>query len=350
MSDEQKITQGLACPKCGGVVPVPEGQVIVKCPYCDLRSYVRGVRGLQRYQVPLRVTRAQAVQALQQFLGSKMAIAAGAAKQSKLSEAFVVYLPFWSAWARLLGWVLGQKRVSSGKHTHYRPREIQFMEAVNWTGAACDVGEFGASQVALTNRPLEPFNPAVLHATGLVFEPVGSMSAARSAAATDFEKRVEARGNLERLGQLFVRYVRQRFGLVYYPLWVLRYLYRGRTFQVALDGYTGQVLYGKAPGNTLYRSLMLVGGMALGAFLAVDVSALLFYGGLQSGSKGLPMLLVFGIFLLAAGCGCMSAAYRAFRYGEQYEYRLGSKSVTDFRPLGLLASNKDAGKWTNQLN
>jgi hypothetical protein len=39
------------------MVPVPEGQIIVACPYCEMRSFVRGERGLQRYQVPKRVER-----------------------------------------------------------------------------------------------------------------------------------------------------------------------------------------------------------------------------------------------------------------------------------------------------
>ena len=55
--------------------------------------------------------------------------------------------------------------------------------------------------------------------------------------------------------------------LVYYPLWVARYHYRHRSYQVVVDGYNGRVLYGKAPGNTLYRALMLVAGTAPGHLL-----------------------------------------------------------------------------------
>ena len=62
MSDKEAL-HGLACPRCGGVLSIPEGQVIVRCPYCDLRSYVRGERGLRRYQVPQRVQKEIAIQA-----------------------------------------------------------------------------------------------------------------------------------------------------------------------------------------------------------------------------------------------------------------------------------------------
>jgi hypothetical protein len=42
------------------MVPIPEGQAVVRCPFCDQRSLVRGERGLRRYQVPQRIEREQA--------------------------------------------------------------------------------------------------------------------------------------------------------------------------------------------------------------------------------------------------------------------------------------------------
>jgi len=66
---------GLSCPNCGGMVPIPEGQVIVPCPFCEQRSFVRGERGLRRYQVAQRVDRDQAFAGLRQFLTGHRAIA-----------------------------------------------------------------------------------------------------------------------------------------------------------------------------------------------------------------------------------------------------------------------------------
>ena len=312
---------GLACPNCGGMVPIPEGQVIVRCPYCDLRSMVRGERGLRRYQVPRQVDREKAQSALSNFLKRSQAIAGDASKQAQLDEAFVAYLPFWVTWANVLGWVFGQERVGSGDDARYEPREVKIAEEMTWNGAACDVGEFGVDTIPLSTQPLQAFNAGGLHAEGLVFEPVGSQSEARRAAETEFQERVSKAASLDRISQVFTRLVRQRMGLVYYPLWVLRYLYRGRSFQVVVDGYSGQVLYGKAPGNTLYRAAVLIGGMALGAFLAVDASALVLYLASQSNGDSGEGLFFGGLALIGVGLGLMGVAYRKFRYGEHYEFR-----------------------------
>lgn len=324
---------GLACPNCGGRVNIPEGQIVVACPYCELRSLVRGERGLLRSQVPRRIDRAQAEEALKKFLSGSRAIAGDAARAARLSEAFLAYLPFWVSRARALGWAFGQEKVGSGDKARYEAREVKIAEEMSWNGAACDVGEFGVESLPLSGQPFEPFDAEALHAQGMVFEPIGSQSEAQAASRQDFFERVRRMARLDRVSQVFTRLVRQRMGLVYYPLWVARYLYRGRVFQVVVDGYSGQVLYGKAPGSTLYRAVVLVGGMALGAFLAIDVSALAFSLGAEVNGDGGEALFAAGIGLLAAGFGLMAAAYRKFRYGEQVEYRLPREKARRFQRL-----------------
>lgn len=303
------------------MLPIPEGQKIIVCPYCDMRSLVRGERGLRRYQVPVTIQREEAHQALSKFLSGKFMIARGASRKSIIQETFIAYLPFWTNWSRVLGWVFGQEEVGSGDNKRYEPREMKITEDMVWNGAALDVGEFGVEKVALrAGQDMDPFNPEELHSSGMVFEPVSSTSEAKADAEKDFLTRVRDMANLDRVAQTFVRLTNKRMGLVYYPLWVLRYLYRGRSYQVVVDGHNSEVLYGKAPGSTMFRSIALIGGIALGAFIAVDGCSLATYLALASGDDdGLGILVIAGGALIF-DFGMMAAAYRAFRYGEQYEY------------------------------
>ena len=320
MSEPDSL-HGLSCPKCGGMVPIPEGQIIVRCPFCEQRSFVRGERGLRRYQVPLRVKPDAALAGLKQFLSGHRAIGGEVAKKARLTESFVAYLPFWVTWARVLGWVFGQKRVRRGKNTHYEPREIKIAQPMTWNGAACDVGEFGVTDLPLKSQQLDPFDPDELHTVGMVFEPLGSVSEAEATAQNDFEQRVQNLADLDRVAQTVVKLANRRLGLVYYPLWVLRYLYRGRAFQVVVDGYSGKVLYGKAPGSNAYRAAVLVGGMAAGAFLAIDVAALSAYIALSIEGDGAAAFLGGALAALVAGFTLMGKAYKKFRYGEIFEFR-----------------------------
>jgi DNA-directed RNA polymerase subunit RPC12/RpoP len=336
---------GLNCPRCGGTVPIPEGQAIVQCPYCDMRSLVRGERGVRRYQVPCRVDRQTAASKLGQFLSSNLAIAFNARNSAQITEAFLAYIPFWTTWARVLGWVFGQERKGSGKHQRWVPRESKITEDMVWNGAACDVGEFGVHTVPLTNQPLEPFNADQLHASGLVFEPVTSISDAQASAEQHFEGRVRTKSGVDRIAQVVTRYVNERFGVLYYPLWVLRYSFRGRAYQLVVDGFSGQVLYGKAPGNTLYRAAVLVGGMALGAFVGVDVASVILATLGDSGDSD-EGPFVGALVAAAIGFGMMWFAYRAFRYGEVYEYRRDKPPVDIAKPNQVI---DEATKWLKLL-
>jgi len=338
---EKDVTHGLNCPKCGGMIRIPEGQRLVICPYCQQRSIVRGERGVLRYQVPAQIERLVAEKMLQRFLTSSFAIARNAPRLAKLDESLLVFLPFYTSWGRVLGWVFGQERVGSGEKARYEPREVQFVQDATWNRAACDVGEFGVESVPLDDKPYEPYNDDEIHRAGMVFEPVGSLSEALQEAQQMFQAQVRGSARLDRISQVFVRIVRQRFGLVYYPLWILRYLYRGRAYQVAIDGHSGQILYGKAPGNTLYRAAVLVGGIALGALIAIDVPTLLLYFGRNSDE--MDGLLVLSGFALLVGFSAMYAAYRAFRYGEEYEYRWKkTASIAEWSPKQLIESLSEA--------
>jgi hypothetical protein len=319
--NEKAALHGLACPNCGGMVAIPEGQIIIRCPHCDIRSMVRGERGLLRYQVPLAVDREQARLAVQRFLRSNRAIASQAAKAHQITESFVAYLPFWLNWSHVLGWVFGEKKVGSGDDARYEPREVKFSQEMHWTGAAAEVAEFGVDWVSLNTADLELFDADQLHSQGMVFEPMGSFSEARSLSEQEFHDRVMEKANLDRVSQRIIRFIDQRMGLVYFPLWVMRYRYRGRTYQVVVDGATNKILYGKAPGNTLYRAATLVGGMALGAFLVVDVSSLVVWFAIQSEGDSIFTLLLLGLGVVGVGFGIMVGAYRRFRHGEEFEFR-----------------------------
>jgi hypothetical protein len=175
----------------------------------------------------------------------------------------------------------------------------------------------------------------------MVFEPVESSSEALQEAEQHFIHRGQSKRNLKEKYFEKFHMLRQRLSLVYYPLWIARYQYRDRSYQVVVDGVTGEILYGKAPGNIFYRAAMLVGGMAAGTFLLVNGTIVA--GGLlaeSSDSDGCGFILV----PLAMGIGLIVAGYRRFRYGEEVESIQESAKKAPLagdRPQGLFPAGFD---------
>jgi hypothetical protein len=325
------------------MVAIPEGQEIVICPFCDMRSVVRGEAGVRRYQVPQRVDRAQAETAFRGFLGN-WAIARSVPREAKITEAFVTHLPFWATWGRVLAYVFGVEIHRDDKSTRRTPKEKKILQDMTWNGAACDVGEFGVTAINLEGRELEAYSSDELHHSGMVFEPTNSSLEALEQSQVFFDNQVRQKAGLDEVSQSFVRIIRPRQGLVFYPLWVLRYMYRGRVFQVVVDGFSGEVLYGKAPGNVFYRAAALVGGMAAGSFVSIDVAYLLASGSSNSDSSGGGALAAF-----VAGLAIMFFAFRTYRYGEHYEYRRKVPGMSGGGLFSLGSGGSGVGQAINVL-
>ena len=317
------VITGLTCPNCSGALTVREGQRIVKCPYCSERSLVRGERGVRRYQVERRIDRERAAQSVRGFwVGLNKAF--DLPRRAQITEIFLAYIPYWRAQGQMAGWIFGQKKVGSGRDERLEPREFQVMEDVDWTGAAGDVAEFGVESIALAGTQFAAYDPNTLHHEGMVFEPTGSETDASDGAQQAWEQHAHAESGLDRVGQTMLRFLRRTLAMVYYPLWVARYTYRNRAYQVAVDGYSGRVLYGKAPGNIYFRALMLVGGTGLGAFVLVDGLALAFTligSSSSNNSSSNGDLVLFGIPIVA-GAALIYGGYRLFRWGEEIELRV----------------------------
>lgn len=304
---------GLTCPQCTQLLPVAEGVRIVKCPTCNSRSLVAGERGIRRWQVLRRVERQKAMEEVEGFF-SGFRKAGDLKRTAQVKELFLVYLPYWRVQAFVSGWIFGRERRDKDST---RPVEIEKAEDMIWNDAAVDVSEFGVHRVAMGDKELELYDSERLHAEGLVFQPSESHTDAVREAETLFTYRAKA-GNLKERYFEKVHFLRRRLSLVYYPLWVARYDYKGRHYQVVVDGAKGEVLYGKAPGNSWFRAAALVAGMAIGNFLLVNGTIFaLWFGSGSDGEEFLATLLLPVIL----GIGLIVGGYQAFRYGEEVESR-----------------------------
>ncbi len=335
MTQSINKTQGLICPECSGVVPIAEGDRIVQCPFCQTHSLVQGERGVRRWQVIQVVERGRALQAVTNFFrGIKKA--RDLPKEAKIKDTFLVYLPYWRVEAFVSGWMFG--RVKSGEKST-RPVEVQINELMHWNDAAVDVAEYGVHQVAISKDQLEPYDSERLHAEAMVFEPSESYSDALAEAERNFTYRGRKKRSLRTKYFEKFHFLRQRLSIVYYPLWVSRYEYHKRHYQVVVDGVNGRILYGKAPGNIFYRAAALVGGLAVGNFILINGTLLA--GTIMSNSDEGGSIFLF-LLPIGVGLGLIIAGYRAFRYGEEVEeIQKGARKATlasEAKSGGLLAN------------
>jgi hypothetical protein len=277
-----------------------------------MRSLVQGDRGVRRWQMRNGIDRDAVLTSVSRFF-SDFKKARDLKQAAEIKDVFLVYLPYWRVEAYVAGWMFG--RVKSGKNST-RPVEVEVAEMMHWNDAAVEVSEFGVHRVTLSKNDLQPYDAELLHAEGMVFEPAESHTDAIAEAEKYFTNLAQKKRTIQNKYFEKFHHLQRRLSLVYYPLWVARYVYRGRNYQVVVDGVQGKILYGKAPGNIFYRAAALVGGLALGNLIAVDGSALLFWLMSKSDEGGNLLIVLLGV---AVGAAVIAWGYRAFRYGEEVE-------------------------------
>jgi len=318
-----KVLKGITCPACGGELDLREGVKTFNCKYCGSLLITKGIDGVIKYNVPAKIQRNIAIQNMQNWLGKGLAKARGLKAMSKLDDAFLVYIPYWRVRADVIGWVFGKERrtqtVNGRTTTYYVDVEKKVQQTYDRTYAACDVAELGVRKVNLAGDEMRLANLEELQSQGMLFNIISSEKEITDHAKEQF---VEEAVNSVQVDQVTFQHndlVRPNVTIVYYPLWIVRYIFQGRTYQVVVDGEDGTICYGKAPGNNLYRAVMGIFGTGLGAYLMT------FFGIFQivGGGDSLKAALVVYIIAFIIGLFLMAWGYKKFRYGGEIEEGTG---------------------------
>ncbi len=326
--------KGLVCASCAGSVDVEEGLTTVVCRYCGTGQAVVGRRGTRRMMVLDRISRDSAAQEILKWFRKGIRKEPALKREVVLEESFLAWFPFIRARCDVIGWVLGvdERRVKRGNRwvTVQDPVERQVSETLDQTLAGADMSEFGVARVNLAGDEILPLDEDRLRARGMVFRPNRAEDETADAVIQQALERIKTSSMPDKTSFSWYAAMQRRTDLIFYPLWVIRYSFRQRTYQVLVDAEDGTIAYGKAPGNHLWRAFSLVGSCAVACFLGTTL--LQHFGGLIRSENGLIALGVIGLFLATF----IHWGFRQFRSGGVIEE--GTGLVKDHSQDSLMES------------
>ncbi len=337
-----KVT-GLSCPCCGGTLTVEPGLHVVSCPFCTTHLLALGEAGVRRFSVRPKMASEAAASAVTGWLGKGIRKHRALVREAALGGAFLCFLPFFHAQADAVGYAFGiekrQRSTGSGKNrrtvTDYVPVERRVERHCERVSAAVDTAEWGLARVDLTGDELLPFDLDECERQGMVFAPTLSEAAARRTALDGFRAESDPGAGLHQVHFRFQELLAPTFRVLYYPLWVVRYRFRGRSYQAVVDAESGELAYGKAPGNDAFRALALVGSEAAAGFV--------FTTGVQwslDADNPLGLILASG----AVAVALLAWGFRHFRHGGVVEEGTGleraAASFQEHLPKWLVAGRK----------
>lgn len=303
--------QGLTCPSCGGTLEVAAGLRVVVCPFCETPHLALSEVGIRRWSVTPKLDAPGARDAARGWLSTGMSRDRRLRREAVQGEAILAFLPFFRMQADVVGFALGtevrRRTVGSGKNRRTQTYEVDVERSVeksfDRTYPAVDVAEWGVQKIDLRNDHLVPYDPRGLKRLGMVFPPTGSEAEIRAAARNRVSSSADPGQGLKRVRFRFLETLRERFSLIYYPLWIIRYRFEGRSYQILIDAEDGSLVYGKAPGNDLYRALTMVLSQAAALFVATTIVRLI--------GANLGGLAVMGAVVL----GALWWGWTKFRHG-----------------------------------
>jgi hypothetical protein len=328
------ISLSMSCPNCGGALKVDEGANITSCPYCSALLSIEGDGGVRKITFRNAVTREQSLQAVQRWWRGGFK-ARDLKRRGQITESYPIYVPFWRLRARAAGWVCGYKVVRREKRTERVPLEKMVLRDFDWTEVACDAGDIGVDH--LRNLSGE----AVLHDEGSIptFEATTSRTDAMSKGSQQVMSEALSYAGVPHVTFQDVHVFPRELSMIFYPIWVVRYKYSDRMYFATVDGVTGAVLSGRAPGDNLWRSIAMSSGMAVGG-IGVGFSAWLAVVAQSEDSIGIALIGIVGCLAVAAG------AFAFFRYGSEmttgdvkggYNLFSSSKGITGSNIVDRLA-------------
>jgi hypothetical protein len=189
---------------------------------------------------------------------------------------------------------------------HVTERKVPMEEMVHrdfeWSQIACDPGDIGVTKIPGLSGEV------ISHDEGAIptFEATTSSDAAKQAGVEAVRGVAVSSAGVPNITFQKMHVIPRYLAMTYYPIWVARYTYSGRTYFATLDGVAARSLSGRAPGDPLYQSLIGVGGAAGGGLLTGVSAAGLVYGWGEAAIVG----VVIGIVVFVA-------AFMFFRHGSE---------------------------------
>lgn len=245
------------CRTCGAGLELPAEQAATQCPFCTspLVAATRSSGSLPDALLPFAIDRTHMRDAITHWTkGIWFAPTGFARDMQRHGPATPVYLPFWTVDAEVTCTYSGDR--GTGTSNGKSAAETRWTRVSGTLNDAIDdfvVPAQDRVHAALMGRltpwdttVLEPYRPEFL--AGFAAETSGeppdtAVKRARSALKTDMEARVKRAigGDRQKVRSIEIELDQVRLRRVLLPVWVSAYAYRGKVYQVAVNGRSGRI-------------------------------------------------------------------------------------------------------------
>lgn len=243
------------------------------------------------------VSRDEALEHVRRWLSSDKMVYPDLWDQCQIIECRMLFVPFWNLIAKVSGTIRGYREEPDGPPDYIRMQE-NLDTTFTWNGVACNRREIDVEYLCTTlgrisppekcQGPVPPVTVPLLTATGRGVKAIQEKILNHVAIPTITSKKISI--------------VPREMSLFVYPMWRVKYTCSHRRYSVTIDGMTGEVMSGNAPGDLALRCTSFVRGTLLLLFwIAVGIAGIpffLLYSNFPPSSMVIPVLVIIGLLVI----------------------------------------------------
>ena len=243
------IVDEISCSHCGAPIPFEPGEILATCNYCGYTVVIETGKDFTfEHSVLLnKYDPTQVEEPIRDWMDSGFLKPSGLGRKSKIIEKNLTYLPFW---------VVSVEAKSSYKGIFERitpaiVKEGKIEKEYDWLVLARKAAEFPTREYDVPLQGKIPYDFRKMESFAKVLNSEISQDDAVELARQQIEEhqRYLLREDVDRIVDLKTEFDVEQVVYLHAPVWFVKYEYKGKLYQMLVDGATGMVIKGDIPSS-----------------------------------------------------------------------------------------------------
>lgn len=241
------VVDEIKCPHCGAPIAFEPGEILATCKYCGFTVVIEtGQTFTYEHSILLnKYDPVQVEEPIREWMREGFMKPSDLERKAKISQKELVYLPFWVV-------SVEAKSTYKGIFERIAPavtKEGTIEKDYEWLVLARKASEFPTREY---NVPLEgkiAYDFRRIEGFAQVFNSEIDKAEAEEQAKAEIEDnhRFLAQQDVDKIIEMKTETKIEETVYLHAPIWFVKYEYKGKTYQLILDGSTGGVIKGDIP-------------------------------------------------------------------------------------------------------
>lgn len=241
------IVEEIKCPHCGAPIAFEPGEILATCKYCGYTVVIETGQTFN-YEHSLLLNKydpTQIEEPIKNWMREGFLKPQDLSRKSRIMEKNLIYLPFW---------VISVEAKSSYKGIFERitpavVKEGTIEKEYDWLVVARKATEFPTREYEVPLEGKIPFDFRKIEAFAKVLNSEIDKTEAEEQAKQEIEEnhRYLAQKDVDKIIEIKNEIKIEETVYLHAPIWFIKYEYKGKTYQLIIDGATGTTVKGDIP-------------------------------------------------------------------------------------------------------